>query len=115
MSLVVAKNCGMAKGKFNVEQLRMELIESLDYEETCDRAKANRVVTLTKQLLLVRHDSASHGGSSFSNSPEKLQRLQEDARIWLRANPVGAGGTNGGPGGGGSRTRYHQPSCYFRG
>ena len=93
-------------------QIRAELLDCLDYEETCDTTKAARVITLTKQLLLLRHDSSAHSGSSFSNSPEKLQKLQDDARIWLRLNG-GTGGTAGGRGSG--RTIYHQPSYCFRG
>ena len=96
-------------GKIRIEGIRAELLDSLDYEETCDRTKASRVITLTKQLLLMRHDSAAHAGSSFSNSPDKLQKIQDDARLWLRLN----GGTSGS--GGSSSTRYHQPHPCFRG
>lgn len=97
--------------KIRIKDICEELLGCLDYEETCDSAKAARVITLTKQLLLMRHDSAAHAGSSFSNSPEKLQKLQDDARVWLKANG-GSGGT--GSGGTGS-IAYHQPHPCFRG
>ena len=95
-----------------IRQIRTELLDALDYEETNDVEKARRVITLTKQLLLVRHDSAGHAGSSFSNSPDKLQKLQDDARRWISCFNSTGGGSGGRRGSG---TIYHSPSCYFRG
>jgi hypothetical protein len=62
-----------------------ELDLSLDYEEGSGSvAKAERVVTLCKQLLIRRPSSSGHAGSSVQFDANQLRAMLEDARIFLK-------------------------------
>lgn len=101
-----------AADKQRIRDIRADLLDCLDYEETCDADKARRVVTLVKKLLVMRPVSAGHAGSSMSWDVGQLRAIQEDARVWLASRGSNTG--KGAGAGGGSSTVYHQPSCYFR-
>lgn len=99
-----------AAEKTRIREIIDELHSALDYEETNDTAKAARVVTLTKQLLIRRPTSSGHAGSSIAYDPNQLKAIQDEARVWLKCQQ--GSGANGN---GGSGTIYHSPSCGFRG